>query len=129
MYMSIFLARIFGLYLLFMGVALLLKRKWFQKTLDDFFNNRAALFLAAIFTLILGIILVVSHSIFIWNWQFLVTLLAWLTLLKGLLYLFIPEKTAALSRGMMKHAGAYYISACICCLLGAYLLYQGFLLF
>lgn len=57
----------------------------------DMLANRANLFATGIITLILEIILVVAHNVWTLAWRIVITLLAWLTLIKGIMRLYFPE--------------------------------------
>lgn len=95
---SIFLARVFGLYFVLMGLVFLAKSNHTIQVIREFYQNRALVFVVAWFTLILGILMVVSHSIWKSDWRVIITVLGYLTLLKGLLHLFVAEIAVKASR-------------------------------
>ena len=95
---SIFLAKAFSLYFLIMGLAIIVRRKKFQEVFTEFLSNQTCLFLTAIITVILGILLVIAHPMFTADWRSVITALAWLTLIKGLVYLFVPEISTRFNR-------------------------------
>lgn len=88
---SIFLARVFGLYFAIMGLLLFIRSEQSIQIIRDFYQNRVLVFAVAWVTLIMGILIVVGHNIWELNWKGIITLLGYLTLLKGVTHLYIPE--------------------------------------
>src|SRR5579864_6359532 len=88
---SIFLAKALGLYLTIISIIYLLRPKLITQVLNKMSDDPAVLCLTAIMTLIVGILLVLTHNIWAANWTIVITILAWLTLLKGIVRLAFPE--------------------------------------
>jgi len=126
MEISIFLAKAFSVYFLVMGVAVILRRHWLQAVFADLLNSKASMFIIAILTLILGILLIISHPAFTCDWRSVITVLAWLTFIKGLVYVFFADKLMPFKQKMLAYSAVYYISGIVCLLLGVYLGCQGF---
>lgn len=123
---SIFLAQAFGLYMLIIGLALLINGDDLKEKAESMVSNPGVMFLTAIMTLILGILAVLFHNIWVPGWPVLVTILAWITLLKGLLRLFVPgiEKSAI---KMMQNDVLMRASIAVSVILGVVLCYYGFI--
>jgi hypothetical protein len=128
MYLSIYLAKSFGLYLFIVGLAMTLKKKRFEQVIDELVASPAGLFIVATMTLILGVLLIVAHNIWVADWRVIITSLAWLTFIAGLVRTFIPEFIEKMAPRIHKDA-VYYPIAIVSLLLGSYLLYVGFWLF
>ncbi len=124
---TLFLAKVFGLYLTILSVLMLVRRESFTARIDTLLASSATLFFSAIVTLILGILLVVSHNIWIMHWTVLITILCWWVLIKGVLRLFFPEIDKKWTNAFIK-TKSYYSSAVIMLVLGILFLYLGFLL-
>ena len=124
---SIFLAQAFGLYLLIGGVALLLNRGAIEGFIDMLTGSRSAVMLGGFMVLIIGIPLVLVHNI--WDgepWQTLVTILVWLTFLKGLARVLVPDMVSDWGNYFrQKHDLLRYLIILMVAV-GAYLLYVGF---
>jgi len=123
---SIFLARVLGLYFIIVCLAVLFRFKEIRKTFDEMVSNKANVFFAAFLSLVIGILIVVSHPIFVWDWRLLITLIGYLSLLKGICLLFFPEKMLVFKRAIMSKQHVYYTIIIIFLLIGAYLAYHGF---
>lgn len=122
---TVFLAQAFGLYMLIFGLALLINGEDIQKRAEAMVNDSGVMLLTSIVTLILGILAVLFHNIWVAGWPVLVTILAWLTLLKGLLRLFIPNLDK-LAMKWVKNAVMMRATVTLTLILGVVLCYYGF---
>ena len=126
---SIFLAKAFGIYFFVMGLALIFRRDFFQKVFTELLDNKLIIFLFSIITLILGILLIISCPIYTSGWRILITLLAWLTFIKGVFCLFFTEPLLNTSKKLVASNTYYLIASTVCLILSVYLAYHGFGLF
>lgn len=126
MYPSILLAKIFGLYFFILGIALIFKKDYFRKAYDEVLTHKGDTILLACVTLILGILLVLSHGHFSLNWSFLVSLMSWIIFIKGILLFWFPEKLLKIKQDVVKHDGLYYTATVVFLLLGIYFIWFGF---
>jgi len=123
---SLFLAKVVGLYLLIISIALLNNRANFMRMVDDLVSSPGVTAVSGIVALILGILMVVVHNIWVWDWRVVLTLLAWITLLKGVLRLFVPDSIERMAKWYHNRA-FYYGTGILTLLLGVFLCYHGFL--
>ncbi|MGO9544472.1 MAG: hypothetical protein ACLPPF_06720 [Rhodomicrobium sp.] len=123
---TVFLARLFGLYCLVMGAAMLLQRDAFPAMVSAITANAPLVLTMAVFTLFGGLAMVLLHNI--WSGgalPIIITLLGWLTLIKSVMLLFLPPaRLSALYAAVS--ANAYLISGVLTLLLGVYLTAAGF---
>ncbi len=121
---SIFLAKVMGLYLLIVPAAALLKRKQFAELANEFVTNLALVFLSGLVSLILGLLIVVSHNVWTADWKAVITTIGWLALAKGVVRILFPEKLATF---VIDPSSIKWTLALIVLLgLGIYLTYIGF---
>ena len=126
---TLFLAKVFGLYLLVMGLLMPLRRKDLSAMIEALADNRPLVFLVGVLVLILGLVLVVSHNVWIAGWPLVITVLAWLVLIKALAYLLLPfEVTARLVRWFNRPAW-FTIGGALWAALGLFLVGKGFEIF
>ena len=119
-----FLAQFWGVSLAIIGLAFLLNPKHIQKCLG-FIENEAVIVLSGIVGTMLGVLLVLTYSVWGWNWQGLVTLLGWAVLIKGLIRLFFPTFILEmLAKYKQKTWLPYLFLGMI--IVGCYLVYFGF---
>ncbi len=126
MSLSIFLARVLGLYLIIGGLLYLFRRHFIQKAAEDLFQKEALVIISGVMSLILGLLLVIGHNVWEWNWTLAITLLGYLTLLKGLVRLFIPQYADKKFFKKMIHGDNPIYIGFVCLILGLFLTYEGF---
>ena len=121
MELSIFLAKVLGLYLVIVPLAVLVNRKHLPRLVEEFSTNIGLNILASIFALVLGLLVVVSHNIWTADWRVIITILGWLTLAKGVVRLLFLEQVQKLARISLK---LWFLVLFV--LVGLYLSYVGF---
>jgi hypothetical protein len=122
---TLFLAKALGLYILIVGVALIKNPDHFRKFAQRCFEDIFLSFFAGILSLIIGILMVLSHNIWVMQWPVIITIFSWLALIKGCLFLLYPQALMSLTEKMfdkmpLKILGPIYL------LLGLYLCWKGF---
>jgi vacuolar-type H+-ATPase subunit I/STV1 len=123
-----FLARLFGTYCLIMAFAMALNRDAMVNTVAALAQDAPVMFVLGVFTLFGGLAMLLVHN----RWKgdgyaVVVTLLGWITLLKGLLIVLIaPRNATGLYLEYMHYAKMFYVCAAWSAVIGAYLCYGGF---
>lgn len=124
---SLLLAKIMGPTLLVLGLGFLVNPDHFRKMIKDFIKSEGLMFMASFCSLILGMIVVSMHNVWTTPWQAIISLLGWMTLVKGIVVALLPKQTHHLAK-MAKNSGSYMIASLIWVVLGAYLCYVAFLM-
>jgi|GEM_PF-280096 len=122
---SIFLAQVFGLYFVIAGVAMLVRPNAIS-TLIETLGTRSSIYLTGFFVLMLGIPLVLIHNVWDGSWRVIITIMAWLALLKGVARIFFPDMVVGWAQGLARNPGMVKLMIWIMVVLGLYLLYIGF---
>ena len=73
---------------------------------------------------VLGLLLVLSHNVWTTDWRVIITLVGWLTLLKGIALMLWPDRVAKLGSSMS--GTGLVIPTTIALGVGTYLVYVGF---
>ena len=123
---SKFLSKVIGIYLLFISIAMLTNMHQFINNVNHLINDAPLMFVSGFFTLIIGILMVVGHNIWQWNWRVIITILGWLALLKGACLILEPRLIDRATIMFMHNTNCAYIAAGIDFVLGVLLLYFGF---
>lgn len=123
---SKFIAKILGIYLLIISIAMLIHMHQFSSLISSLINNESLMFIIGCFTLILGLLIIISHNVWQWNWRVLVTIVGWCAFLKGLSIILFPYAVDQLSILFIQNLSFEYIAACIDLTLGLVLTYFGF---
>lgn len=87
---SIFLARLLGLYQVIMSIGMFFHLKKYQTLMTQLTQNPLILLVMGMFTLFLGLTIILSHSKFR-GWPIIITLIGYLVAIKGIVLLFFPE--------------------------------------
>ena len=87
---STFWARTLGLYAVILSIWSFLNIKHIGSLMDALASNTSLSMLLGLFTVFLGLVMIISHSV--WKgWPILVTILGYWITLKGMVILFFPE--------------------------------------
>lgn len=122
---SLFLAKLFGLYLTIVSVLLFARRDFLPSVIEDFYRSPALILFSAVFNLIIGLLVVLTHNVWEWNWRVIITIFGYLSIAKGIIHLFRPSWLEGLSRKMIAGNG-YVATGAINLVIGVYLIYVGF---
>ena len=91
MELSVVIARILALTYLGAGIAALTGRIKFAQMVEEFERSSALTYVTGFFTLVCGVLLVSYHSIWDGSWRVLISIVGWLSLLKGFLLISFPQ--------------------------------------
>ena len=123
-----YLAELWGYSLLIICLVLLIKPKQINK-LWQAIEQDGILFLAGFLTLVLGIASVLGYNVWSKSWTVIITILGWLTLIKGAVILFLPETMKSLySKIMSKNESLIPVALLVGVIIGCYLIYAGYTL-
>jgi putative exporter of polyketide antibiotics len=125
---TLFLSRLIGLYCILVALSMITRRQATVETVTALLHNPSLMLILGVTTLVAGLAMVLAHNI--WSGSALsviVTLIAWITLIKSLLFLFLPpEMEAALFLRQLHYQQLFYLYGAISLVLGVYLTYGGF---
>jgi hypothetical protein len=122
---SIFLAKVIGVYMIILGIVVL-KKPHLGKVLNELSDDESSRFIISLFTIILGLILVNVHNIWVGGYKIVITIVAWVALLKGVGNLLLSEKNF---RHLVDRANTpqmLKLSGVINLVVGIYLTYIGY---
>lgn len=125
---SLFLAKVIGLVFLISAISMYVAKSHYQAVIKDLVVHPASILLSGMLNLIMGILIVVSHNIWQFDWRILITLIGWLLLLRGIVWTTFPKiiltNITKLSEDRITRI--LYISAVIIFIIGIVLCYFGF---
>jgi hypothetical protein len=119
-----FLAQLLGGYVVIYAIAMLVNRPLLTDALNALLHDASQVFIWGSICAVAGLAFVIAHN----RWSggaltIAVTVIGWLTLLKGLALLFLPLSMA--SAYLSLYESAYYVYVAIALILGAWLCYAG----
>jgi hypothetical protein len=122
---SKFLSKVIGIYLVIVSIAMFINMPQFLSAINGMINDTPLMFTLGFIILILGILMVVSHNIWQWHWRVLITIIAWLILLKGVGILFYPQFIDQMTRQFTQNMNIAYASTMVDFLLGLLFCWLG----
>lgn len=118
--LSILVARIAAISYLAISVALLIGELKGAQLIESFEKSRGLTLITGFLSLILGAILIQYHNVWVANWRVLVTIIAWASFVKGVLYIAFPAAMFKLTKRMMINENIWGLFALALGLLFAY---------
>ena len=123
---SKFLSKVIGVYLVIISIVMITNMHQFTVNITKLINDEPLMFVTGFFTLILGVLVVISHNVWQWNWRVIITIIAWISLFKGTTILLCPQLIDKTTIIFVQHTKVAYIAAGIDLALGLLLSYFGF---
>lgn len=121
---SLFLAQLFGLCYIVVGLGILLNKGHYRKLIDESLDKALFLYFGGAMALIAGFCIVTFHNHWTSDWRVIMTVLGWLSLLKGVFLIIWPQTVVDFSRPILKNLPLVGVGALI---FGLILGYFGFM--
>lgn len=125
---TVFLSKLIGLYCILVALSMMTHKQATVETATSLLHDPSMMLVLGVFTLVAGLAMVLAHNI--WSSGALavvVTLIGWLTLIKGLLFLLLPhEMLADFYLRELYYEQLFYVYMIILLVIGIYLTYAGF---
>ena len=125
---TIFLSKLIGIYCILLALPMAMHKQATLLMVTALVNDASAMYLFGLITVAAGLAIILNHN----RWSggalpIVVTLVGWLTLLKGMLSLILPPPEAA-GIGIWGSAyhQYYYLDVALAFILGVFLTYGGF---
>lgn len=124
--MEIFLAKLFGLYFLILGIIILVRRKAVMPAISELTGNRPVLLTLAFIEIGAGLALVLAFPTITWDVQGIFSVIGYMLLVEGLIYLASPYRTTQKFLKSFNRSEWFMSGAVAAVLVGGYLVAYGF---
>lgn len=124
---SVFLAQVLGPAFIIAGLGTLLNLKHTLSAAKDFIKNPGLLLAGEYAELIAGLLLVMSHNVWVADWPVIITILGWAMVIEAVVLLVISPDSLRKTAGRFMTPRAGIIKAVLSILLGAYLCVPAFI--
>ena len=121
MEISIFFAKLWGSFFVIFGLLFIITRQ-LGRTIE-MTDNKAFVISTSYITLLMGLVTVILHNVWVYDWRVAITLLGWSTLLKGIGKIGFPE---LIHKQAQRFKSGQWLSAIFLLLLGGWLLWMSF---
>lgn len=123
---SIFIAKIFGILYIIIGVGLIANIDYYRKMMSDFSKNSLMLFYGAMMALAIGVVIVLVHNRWVANWTVIITIIGWAGILKGIWLFVFPNTVAGFMQFYEKNRNLLLVHSLVALTLGIVLTILGF---
>src|SRR5262249_22396041 len=136
---SIFLARLIGPVMTLVGVSLLVDEAAFRKMALEFLRNPALIFFSGMIMMSAGLVVVLTHNVWVLDWHVIITLLGWVLdrkvipttpawepLISAAARLFAPQRATKVGKKFLIYKDFTTAAAAIWLVVGAVLCYFDF---
>jgi len=123
---SIFLARLIGPVMTLVGVSLLVDEAAFRKMALEFLRNLALIFFSGMIMMSAGLVVVLTHNVWVLDWHVIITLLGWVTVISGAARVFAPQRATKVGKKFLIYKDFTTAAAAIWLVVGAVLCYFDF---
>lgn len=125
MELTLFLAKVVGVFYLVVGLGLLLNQKTYRHVVEQIHADTASRFIAGLVGLVVGLLVVLQHNVWELSAAGLVTIIGWIATLKSAFVIVFPQSFEAASKRLAA-SKQFWIAPLIALLIGVYLIYTGF---
>ena len=124
--LSIFLAKLLGIYMILVGLIFMLRRKAMMPAMKELIKNKSLIYIIAIRELLAGLAIILGHNIWTLGFEVIITVVGWLMLLEGIIYLILPNRLMQKLFGKFNTPVWYGAGGVAAIIIGLYLAGRGF---
>ncbi|MCK5014817.1 MAG: hypothetical protein KAS66_13470 [Candidatus Omnitrophica bacterium] len=124
---SIFLAKIIGPYCIIIAIGILLNREMYVKIMEDFIENSALIYLGGALALIIGLLIVLTHNVWVAGWPVIITIFGWLGIIKGAWLFIFPGTITKFMEVYQKKSSLLVVHLVLILIIGLGLSVSGYL--
>ena len=125
MMVSVFLAKLIGVYLLIFAAAWIIRKDQIDLAFKEFAASKALIVFSGLVNILIGLAIAIGHPVWKLNWMGLITALGYIILFSGIIRLAFPEKVRINISKIIDTGHWPFIAILI--ILGGILTYSGFM--
>ncbi len=126
MTLTVYLARFFGVYIAVMGIVMIVRREAMLQLMSAFIDQRPLIFVLAMLRVLIGLAVVLAHNEWRGTVAIVVSLIGWITLLRGIALMLLPADTERKVLVFFERSSQYHVAAIIAIAFGLWLSYASF---
>jgi hypothetical protein len=123
---SLLISRILGPLFIVITVGVLSNFDYYLKMINGFIAQPIILYMGGVMALFFGLLIVEFHNVWVADWVVIITLLGWISLLKGCLLLMAPESTVKMFKVYAKNTNTIKVQIAGGLLIGIFLTFVGY---
>ena len=118
--------QLLGLIYITFGLGAIINKTHYRNLMAEAPRNLLYMLLSGMLAFIIGFLIVRYHNTWTCTWSVLVTIIGWLSLIKGILIIVTPQTMIRLTQAIFNHTKNILIPALLILLLGILLALLGF---
>ncbi len=119
---TLFFAQLWGSFFLVFGLLFIITGQ-LGRTIE-MTDDKAFVISTGYITFLMGLVTIILHNVWVWNWPVVITVLAWSTMIKGIMKIGFPD---TIHKQAQRFKKKQWLSAVFLIILGAWLLWMGIL--
>jgi len=125
---SIYISQIFGVFFLIVGVGIIFNLVHYTTVTGALTKDPVQMYMWGIINVLVGFLIIHAHNVWVQDWTVMITLIGWISLIKGTCFLIFPDTTKKINRSILKMNGIMMLGGFITLLLGVFFSYYGFMM-
>lgn len=121
------LAQIIGPVVIAAAIGFIAHPKFYKKIMKDFEANQGLIYFTGILVMVIGLLIVNNHNIWSSPGAIIVSIMGWGALVKGAIFLIVPNLLFEISRKVMKCETTMKVAMVVMLIAGGYLSYVGYI--
>jgi len=122
---TLFFSKIIGIYFIIIGIAYLINPHYCKKVLHGITSLYGLSALCGTLGVIFGMIILLHHNLWVTYLEIVISLIGWLTLIIGFIFVFFPKSISHAGRKLQKHHNWIWLNL-VLLIIGLFLAYMGF---
>lgn len=118
--------QVFSLMYIAVGIGILVSPRFYRKLIEDYVETSSSLYFGGLLALTVGYLLVAFHNTWTKDFSVIITIVGWISLIKGLLILIRPKIMIELTKAIMSKRKYLKIQAVIVIIIGLIFSFFGF---
>lgn len=124
--LSIFLAKLIGIYFIILGIVLVFKHKTYHECVREVGQSHFKMVFSSVFVLLVGLAIILGHNLWVESWPVVITIIGWIFFIVGVVRLFFHNTIMHMLANSEMHLATFIIVGVIFFLVGLFLGYEGF---
>lgn len=126
MTLTSYVAQLLGLYLTVSGVLMIVREQAMIELVPKFTDSPAFLYFLGSLRILIGLAIVLAHTMWVGTLGLVIYLLGWISLLRGIAMLLLPAEAERKILANFSRGNVSYVTALVAIVLGGWLAYAGF---
>lgn len=128
MLISIFLAKLMGIILMIASFGILVNQKYYYESWSNLSKEPILLTFVGMIRMMLGLLIILIHNVWTLDWKIIITLLGWITFIRGVLLILRPESVQKINAKILEEQNLKYLNGMLTIffVIGAFLTYKGY---